>query len=94
MDHQDLEGIFSLFAEGAEYEGTSKTLRGRIAIREMYEQSFDKGTAAHLEARLAKLLDGAWAVALYKVGNRWLSKSFVLRTVSSPGTVLYKIPPR
>lgn len=61
----DLEGIFNLFIEDAEYEGTSQRLRGRAAICEMYQRTFDTQSGRELKAEPVRLKDGTWGVVLH-----------------------------
>jgi hypothetical protein len=62
----DLDAIFVLFAEESRYEGTSTTLIGRDAIRQMYERTFASGEAKDLVAQPVASSTNAFSVKIYK----------------------------
>src|SRR5918992_2876347 len=62
----DLAEIFDLFAVDARYEGTSSTLIGRDAIRQMYERTFAPGDAKELIARPIVSDASIWSVGIYQ----------------------------
>lgn len=64
--NRDLDALFELFDEAAVYYGSHRVLRGREAIRQMYEASRAKGQAVGLAARVVPLLTGRWAVGPYR----------------------------
>ena len=72
----DLDAIFALFSEDARYEGTSSTLVGRDAIREMYERTFASGEARDLIAQPVDSDSHVLSVAIYKRGECVAVKKF------------------
>jgi uncharacterized protein (TIGR02246 family) len=75
----DLDAIFDLFAIDARYEGTSNTLIGRDAIRQMYERTFASGDAKALIARPVEAHADGLSVAIYEGGKRIAVKQFEIR---------------
>lgn len=62
----DLDALFALFHEDAVYHGQRRVLRGRNAIRRMYEESHARGQVQDLEARVEDLPGGDCGVALWR----------------------------
>jgi uncharacterized protein (TIGR02246 family) len=62
----DLDAVFALFAEDAQYEGTSHSLNGRDAIRKMYERTFASGEARDLVAQPVGWSTNAFSVNIYR----------------------------
>jgi hypothetical protein len=62
----DLDAIFALFAEDAQYEGASTHLIGRTAIRTMYERTFVSGEARELVARPIESAATVCSVGIYR----------------------------
>ena len=56
--------------------GRSKRLRGRSAIRQMYQETFEAGAAKELVARTSQVTDGIWAVVLYRHAQAVAIKEF------------------
>jgi hypothetical protein len=95
----DLDGIFRLFHEDAEYEGTSKRLRGRSQIRHMYEDTFKRGAAKELMDGPMELKGGIWAVVLYSHEQPVAVKEFTFfgdliaghNLIEDPGAIAQKL---
>lgn len=60
----DIDRLFDLFAESAVYQGSTKQLCGRTAIRQMYESSFSGRAVRDLVATVIALRDGTQGVLL------------------------------
>jgi hypothetical protein len=60
----DIDRLFDLFAESAIYQGSTKRICGRTAIRQMYESSFSNRAIRDLEATVVTLRDGTIGVLL------------------------------
>ena len=72
----DLDGLFALLSEDAVYVGTTKTLRGRTAIRLMYEDGFATEAIRNLRAIVTQLRDGTAGIALYRASTPIALKRF------------------